>query len=104
MTLENLTVSLKHEFLCYYHADLIPANWRDEVILDRLASDSVSRLREASGQKGELVSLLKILSNDRNHPINEILSEETDIEWCLEDDDWDGYKRLLNKMVDILEK
>jgi len=104
MNLDRLTKSLKQEFLCYYHADLIPDNWKSKNVTNELAQESVARLTNAVKQKGDLVDLLKILVENRSHPINEMLSEETDIEWSIEDEDWFGYKALLEEMIKILEQ
>ena len=104
MNSDRLTESLKQEFLCYYHADLIPANWKSKDVTSELARESVARLTNAAEQKGDLLDLLKTLVKNRSHPVNEMLSEETDIEWCIEDEDWFGYKALLEEMIEILEQ
>jgi len=104
MNLVSLTDKLKQEFTCYYHADLIPVNWKNRDITSELARESVARLTRNLDQKDDLIDLLKTLAENRLHPINEMLSEETDLEWCIEDEDWNGYKGLLEEMIDDLEK
>lgn len=104
MNLDRLTEILKQEFLCYYHADLIPTNWKDIDVQSELAKASSARLLGKVDRKGDLIELLQLLCSNRSHPINMLLSEETDIEWCIEDDDWYGYKALLNEIINVLNK
>jgi hypothetical protein len=103
MNLESLTESLKHEFLCYYHADLIPANWQNKDVAHGLAFESAARLVRVVEQKEDLIDLLKILIANRSHPLNESLAEETDIEWDIEEEDWFGYKALLEGIIKYLK-
>jgi len=104
MNLESLTESLKHEFLCYYHADLISVNWQDKDVAYTLACESAARLVRVVEEKEDLIELLKILIANRSHSLNESLAEETDIEWNIEDDDWYGYKTLLEGIIKTLEE
>ena len=104
MNLDSLTECLKHEFLCYYHADLIPVNWQSKDVAYVLAQESAARLVRVVEQKEELIDLLKILIANQSHPLNEILANETDIEWHIEDDDWFGYKALLEGIIRTLEE
>lgn len=104
MSVEELEEKLKQEFVCYYHADLIPEDWKDQNISIELARESVARLTFGMEKKEELVNLLKLLASDRAHPTNETLSEVTDIEWCIEDEDWIGYKALLEGMIRFLNE
>jgi len=91
MSLDSLTESLKHEFICYYYTDFIPANLQNKDVAYGLARESAARLVRVVEQKEELIYLLKILIANQSHPLNEILANETDIEWHIEEDDWFGW-------------
>lgn len=101
---EDLINVLKNEFLCYYHVDLLPDNWGDRDIITKMAHSTARRLeKKIKDRRGSLIQLLKKLILDRAHPVNATLSGETDIEWHLEDEDWEYYVSLIRRIIFELE-
>lgn len=99
MSKKNLDNLLENEFLCYYHIDLLPIDWKKPLVIKKLAAVTSGRLNELVSNKEELKQLLLEMKNERNHYLNEKISEEVDIEWCIEDDDWLAYAMLLEEIV-----
>lgn len=105
MLSEEFVDILKKEFLCYYHVDLLPDSWDDRDTIAQMAYSSARRLKgKIKDQKESLIGLLKELVDDREHPINAVLSDETDVEWHIEEEDWQSYVFLLKNIILNLEK
>lgn len=99
MSTQNLDDLLTNEFLCYYHIDLLPIDWKEPAVIKKLASITSGRLNELASNLEELKRILLDMKNERNHYLNEKISEEVDIEWCIEDDDWNAYSMLLEEIL-----
>lgn len=100
----NIEEALKQEFGCYYLADELQEGWEDS--LSKMAWASASRLSDRIGENHiqDLIELLKDVRNDPNHPIVQMICDETLIDWVDEPTDWQVLQNLLDMIVMNLKK
>ncbi|WP_298771760.1 hypothetical protein [uncultured Shewanella sp.] len=103
MVLNNIEEIVVQEFVCFYHADLIDENWGDKCVQEDLAKGSVVRLLSRINEPVQLLELFERMVVERQYPMNQTLSKETEIEWMIEDEDWISYRTLLETMIVVLK-
>jgi hypothetical protein len=100
----NIQEALKQEFGCYYIADELLEGWEDS--LPQMARASASRLSDRVGENDiqDLNQLLKDARNDPNHPVIQMICDETLIDWVDEPTDWQVLQKLLDLIVTNLKQ
>ncbi len=100
----NIEEAIKQEFGCYYLADELQEGWEDS--LSQMARASASRLLDQVGENHiqDLIQLLKDARNDPNHPVIQMICDETLIDWVDEPTDWQVLQNLLDLIVTNLKQ
>jgi hypothetical protein len=95
----NIEEALKQEFACYYLPDELEEGWEDS--LPQMAWASASRLSDRVGENNiqDLIQVLTDARNDPDHPIIQMICDETLIDWIDEPTDWQLLQNLLDKIV-----
>jgi hypothetical protein len=76
----------------------------DDDSLQERATESAERLARVTGEgRGEVVALLKAMTEDREHPILGPLQAASMQEWTMEDDSWSLFQRLVTAVAEGIE-
>ncbi|MBE9215064.1 hypothetical protein IQ247_20755 [Plectonema cf. radiosum LEGE 06105] len=92
--------AIKQEFGCYYLAEELEEGWED--YLPQMAEHSAFRLRDRLEKHNSITDLIQLLQNARNnpdHPIVQLICEQTLIDWVDEPEDWQILQTLLDMIV-----
>ncbi len=99
MMRKQIISALRMEFVCWYHGDLLPHDWPASEVIHKMAKSTAGRLCEENLRREDLIDLLEEMRSSRHHAVNKALSDETDMDWCDEDDGWGPYHELLTELL-----
>lgn len=75
----------------------------EDYFLNDWAKASIKRLN-AKIDKKLLFLILQEMLNNRQFYFNQLVSYHSEFDWANDEDDWQEFKKLLQKMIDILNE
>ena len=96
---QELEAAIRSEFSSHYLPEELPPQWNETFLsrdVPRRAEKSAKRLRHAVGatRVQELAALLRDVASSPKHPLVDMISDTTAIDWTTEED-WPILQALL---------